>query len=37
MSLKRWLKKRSVIILMINLISDGDKLSIQFSELGKKY
>ena len=36
MSLKREMKCRLVIILAINFISNGNKLSIQFSKLGKK-
>ena len=37
MSLKLEMKWRLVIILAINLISNGDKLLIQFPKLGKKY
>ena len=37
MSLKLGMKWRLVIILTINLISNGEKLSIQFPKLGKKY
>ena len=37
MSLRRRMKRRLVIILAINLISNWDKLSIQFQKLGKNY
>ena len=37
MNLKRWMKWRLVIILAINLIWHGDKWSVQFLKLGKKY
>ena len=37
MSLKLGMKSRLVIILTINFISIGEKLSVQFLILGKKY